>query len=317
GRLDAPDETDRAIPRPLLTGRHAQIPHARRPENRAGVRCAGRSHAPAPGRRAVRGRRAVDRAAHGRHGHHPASHHQTSGSAGRRRSRARHSPRPRTLVGTAAFAHRRSAPRAGRDRGAMGPGVAATEGLRGAAPILVGRQRPPRTLIQRIPTDPIPRESGPMGHRRMDRVFVQVCGYCGSTLPKLAVLAASPVVAAEHAFLAVTFGLAFYAQAHARHGLAPGFWNWRIAFFTVAPARPLALLAARTRHRVGDRRVDLFLYRVVVDKTLGHGPNVRLKVPRRKVRTKCRSARCTLVERLRSPRGQCWLRNVARLGREW
>src|SRR6185312_16198434 len=181
----------------------------------------------------------------------------------------------------------------------------------------VERQRPPRTLIQRIPTDPIPRESGPMGHRRMDRVFVQVCGYCGSALPKLAVLAASPVVAAEHAFLAVAFGLAFYAQAHARHGLAPGFWNWRIAFFTVAPARPLALLAARTRHRVGDRRVDLFLYRVVVDKTLGHGPNVRLKVPRRKVRTKCRSARCTLVERLRSPRGQCWLRNVARLGREW
>src|SRR6185437_11377181 len=92
---------------------------------------------------------------------------------------------------------------------------------------------------------------------------------------QLAVLASAPVVAAERRFLAVAFGLAVHAQSHTRHGLAPRFRNGRVAFFAMAQAGTLRLLAARTRHRVGDRRVDLVLDRIIVDKTLGHANNVR------------------------------------------
>src|SRR5579885_407165 len=71
----------------------------------------------------------------------------------------------------------------------------------------------------------------------------------GST--QLRVLAAAPIVAAEHALLRVARALAFDAQPHAGHGLAARRRNRRAAFGATFQARAFAAPAARARDRVG------------------------------------------------------------------
>jgi hypothetical protein len=64
------------------------------------------------------------------------------------------------------------------------------------------------------------------------------------------VLAAATVAAAERGVLAVVRLLALHAQAHAGHGLAPGFGNRRLAVLAVAQARALRQTAARAADAV-------------------------------------------------------------------
>src|SRR5581483_9603333 len=71
---------------------------------------------------------------------------------------------------------------------------------------------------------------------------------------QLRILAAAAIVAAEHALLLVLRALAFDAQPHARHGLAPREWNGRAAFGADFEPGAFAASAARTRDRVCDRR---------------------------------------------------------------
>src|SRR5690606_16751696 len=90
------------------------------------------------------------------------------------------------------------------------------------------------------------------------------CAARGSDSAQLAVLAAAPVVAAVGLLLLALFGLlAADAQAHARHRLATGLGDRRVAFLAALPAGPLRQLAAGALDRVLHRCLDLFVPRAV------------------------------------------------------
>src|SRR5699024_3111923 len=87
---------------------------------------------------------------------------------------------------------------------------------------------------------------------------------------QLAVLAAAPVVAAKSGMFAVERFLARQAQAHARHGPAPGLGNRIATFLAMRRGRSLAHLAARTLDRVLDGGINLVVDGVVAGPAGGH-----------------------------------------------
>src|SRR5688572_30129870 len=95
---------------------------------------------------------------------------------------------------------------------------------------------------------------------------------------QLAILAATPVVAAHTALLAVVLLLARHAQAHPRHGLAPRFRNLRIAFLATRQPRSFRQPAANAFDSILDRGVDLVLHRAIACPSGCHG---RSPVPTR------------------------------------
>src|SRR5450631_3572818 len=87
---------------------------------------------------------------------------------------------------------------------------------------------------------------------------------------QLTVLAAAAVVAAELRRLAIVFGLAGHAKAHAGNRVAPRLGDHRCAFGAMLQRRAPRQLALSALDRVLDRRVDLLLHRTITCPTRRH-----------------------------------------------
>jgi hypothetical protein len=88
--------------------------------------------------------------------------------------------------------------------------------------------------------------------------------------PKLTVLAAAPVIAAELRSGAVMGILARQAQAYPRDGILARFWDLGSALGAVGQARTLGQSALRAANRILHGRVNLLLYSAFLCPTRSH-----------------------------------------------
>lgn len=163
--------------------------------------------------------------------------------------------RPSLRIRRAAFARDGIDARPARIR--AGPGPAFGSGVRlppGESTTANGVNAPVRAIRTAAATNGRVHPGTVIAVTKRGRPRFKRLGRSGNARPprstQLAVLAAAAVVAAERGVLAIAGLLAGHAQAHAGHGLAPGFGNRRFAVLAMTQARPLRQPAARAADAV-------------------------------------------------------------------